>query len=96
MIHYGPLFGLTRRVPTMAVKNHVRIVFGWLHLYGAALLCGVGLTMSLFIASLAFKQTVVDTLFNDRLGIIVGSLLSGVSGYMVLHFAIRKDVAQET
>ena len=41
MIHYGPLFGLTRRVPTMAVKNHVRIVFGWLHLYGAALLCGV-------------------------------------------------------
>jgi hypothetical protein len=28
MIHYGPLFGLTRRVPTMAVKNHVRIVFG--------------------------------------------------------------------
>ena len=70
--------------------------FGWLHLYGAALLCGVGFTMSLFIASLAFEQTVVDTLFNDRLGIIVGSLLSGVAGYMVLRLAIRKDVAQET
>ena len=80
----------------MAVKNHVHIVFGWLHPYGAALLCGVGFTMSLFIASLAFEQTVVDTLFNDRLGIIVGSLLSGVAGYMVLRLAIRKDVAQET
>lgn len=56
----------------------------WLHLYGMALLCGVGFTMSLFIGSLAFENTGVNLLFDERLGIIVGSLLSGVCGYLVL------------
>ena len=56
----------------------------WWGLYGAALLCGVGFTMSLFIGSLAFEATGVDLLFDERLGIIIGSLLSGVSGYLLL------------
>ena len=56
----------------------------WVHIYGTALLCGVGFTMSLFIASLAFEATGVDLLFDERLGIIVGSLLSGACGYFVL------------
>ncbi len=46
----------------------------WLHIYGVALLCGVGYTMSLFIGSLAFENTGVNLLFDERLGIIVGSL----------------------
>jgi NhaA family Na+:H+ antiporter len=56
----------------------------WRHLYGAGLLCGVGFTMSLFIGSLAFENTGVNLLFDERLGIIVGSLLSGTCGYLVL------------
>lgn len=56
----------------------------WIHIYGAALLCGVGFTMSLFIASLAFENTGVNLLFDERLGIIAGSLLSGTFGYFVL------------
>lgn len=56
----------------------------WLHIYGVALLCGVGFTMSLFISSLAFENTAVDLLFDERLGIIVGSLLSAAGGYFVL------------
>ena len=56
----------------------------WKAVYGASLLCGVGFTMSLFIGSLAFEQTHVDIIFDERLGILLGSLLSGVAGYLVL------------
>ena len=61
---------------------------GWASIYGVALLCGVGFTMSLFIGSLAFEQTGVDLLFDERLGIIIGSLLSGAAGYMVLRASL--------
>jgi NhaA family Na+:H+ antiporter len=57
----------------------------WISLYGLACLCGIGFTMSLFIGSLAFDQTVKQLVFDERLGIIVGSLLSGLSGMLILH-----------
>lgn len=60
----------------------------WLALYGTAALCGIGFTMSLFIGSLAFEETGVNLLFDERLGIIVGSLASGALGYLVLRFAL--------
>ena len=60
----------------------------WLNLYGLALLCGVGFTMSLFIGSLAFENTGVNLLFDERLGIIVGSMLSGACGYFVLRASL--------
>ena len=60
----------------------------WLALYGTAALCGIGFTMSLFIGSLAFEETGVNLLFDDRLGIIIGSLASGALGYLVLRFAL--------
>ena len=63
----------------------------WSLLYGIALLCGVGFTMSLFIGSLAFEQTGVNQFFDERLGIIIGSLLSGVCGYVVLRYATNKN-----
>jgi NhaA family Na+:H+ antiporter len=61
---------------------------GWLSIYGVALLCGVGFTMSLFIGSLAFEETGVNLLFDERLGIIIGSLLSGAAGYLVLRASL--------
>lgn len=60
----------------------------WLSLYGTAMLCGVGFTMSLFIGSLAFESTGIDRIFDERLGIIVGSLISGLFGYLVLRRAL--------
>ena len=63
----------------------------WLSLYGAALLCGVGFTMSLFIGSLAFEQTGSINLFDERLGIIAGSIICGVGGFIVLRFSLSKD-----
>jgi NhaA family Na+:H+ antiporter len=63
---------------------------GWGALYGVALLCGVGFTMSLFIGSLAFEHSQVDRLFDERLGIIAGSLVSGLAGYLVLHRSLKR------
>ena len=59
----------------------------WMQLYGVSLLCGIGFTMSLFISSLAFEQGGPDFAIDDRLGILIGSILSGVSGYLILRFA---------
>jgi NhaA family Na+:H+ antiporter len=61
----------------------------WSQIYGTALLCGVGFTMSLFIGSLAFEETGVNLLFDERLGIIAGSVLSGICGYSVLRMTLR-------
>jgi NhaA family Na+:H+ antiporter len=63
----------------------------WTSLYGTAALCGVGFTMSLFIGSLAFEETGVNLLFDERLGIILGSLASGIVGYMVLTVSLRSN-----
>jgi len=54
-------------------------------LYGTAALCGVGFTMSLFIGSLAFEETGFNMIFDERLGILIGSLASGIVGYWVLN-----------
>jgi NhaA family Na+:H+ antiporter len=65
----------------------------WGSLYGVSILCGVGFTMSLFVGSLAFGNVTFDAsaVFDERLGIIVGSLLSGILGYVVLHLALPKS-----
>ena len=61
------------------------------HVYGAAVLCGIGFTMSLFIGMLAFENAGGgEVVLTDRLGILAGSLLSAVVGYVVLHFALPR------
>src|SRR5512139_301684 len=54
----------------------------WSQVYGMAVLTGIGFTMSLFVASLAFPAAPGGGL--DRLGVLLGSLLSGVAGYLLL------------
>ena len=67
----------------------------WLHMYGVALLCGIGFTMSLFISSLAFQQGEQVVPVDDRLGILIGSLVSGIFGYLVLRMANGKAPAND-
>ncbi len=68
---------------------------GWTHVYGLALLCGVGFTMSLFIGSLAFEGGGgPDYAIDDRIGILAGSMLSAVGGIAVLLGACRKKVSK--
>jgi NhaA family Na+:H+ antiporter len=68
----------------------------WGNLYGVSLLCGVGFTMSLFIGSLAFESTQQNLLFDERLGIIIGSILSAVTGALVLHLTLAKPGTKQS
>ncbi len=61
----------------------------WMQLYGVALLTGIGFTMSLFVDTLAYNDTVQFN-YADKLAILLGSLFSAVVGYIVLKLATSK------
>lgn len=63
----------------------------WLHVYGVALLTGIGFTMSLFIGSLAFADPAQAA--QVRIGVLGGSFLSGLAGYLVLRHASGRERA---
>jgi len=60
-------------------------------LFGVAALCGIGFTMSLFIGGLAFEHIgtgdAANYLMNHRIGILTGSLVAGIIGYLILKLA---------
>lgn len=60
----------------------------WLQLYGVSVMCGIGFTMSLFIGSLAFNSELLMT--ETRLGVLLGSVCSGILGYCILAYAARR------
>ena len=69
----------------------------WTSLYGVALLTGIGFTMSLFIGSLAFEHHDLPANVDERFGILLGSLLSAVCGYLVLRYHLKpKPTSQAT
>ena len=59
----------------------------WLHVYGIALCCGIGFTMSLFVNLLAFPPGHAQEM--AKIGIFIGSILSGICGYIVLRFVAK-------
>lgn len=59
----------------------------WSQMYGVAILTGIGFTMSLFIGTLAFGDNLRAA--EVRLGVLAGSILSGVIGYLVLRYMAR-------
>jgi NhaA family Na+:H+ antiporter len=54
----------------------------WRHIFGASCLCGIGFTMSLFIAGLAFGKS--ELLELAKIGILTGSILAGIAGAVIL------------
>lgn len=61
----------------------------WTMLYGVSVLTGIGFTMSLFVDTLAYNDTKMFH-FADKLAILLGSLFSGIMGYLVLKMAAKK------
>jgi NhaA family Na+:H+ antiporter len=99
-LFFGKQFGIFAAI-WMAIRTGLAPPLrhtSWRQLYGASVLCGIGFTMSLFIGALAFPgdPALVD---QAKVGIIAGSLLSAVVGYLVLRFSrpvasSREDIGE--
>lgn len=65
----------------------------WRHMYGAALLAGVGFTMSLFIAELAFEDR--GFIIQAKIGVFLASIICGIAGYLVLRKTTETPNSEE-
>ncbi|NHJ39147.1 MAG: Na+/H+ antiporter NhaA [Asgard group archaeon] len=63
--------------------------FNWLHIIGMSFLMGIGFTMASFLASLSFSDN-FELLSISKLAILLGSLFSGIIGYLILRKTTRK------
>ena len=62
----------------------------WSSVFGVAILCGIGFTMSLFIANLAFAESAPVLAVGAVVGILAASLVAAVAGYLVLAIALAR------
>jgi NhaA family Na+:H+ antiporter len=91
-VAWGILAGLVVGKPlgiTLATGVAVRLGLAhlptgttWRQIVGVACLGGIGFTMSLFIAGLAFGEG--DVLATAKIGILAASVLAGVAGWLIL------------
>lgn len=65
----------------------------WSHIYGVAVLCGIGFTMSLFIGSLAVETQGDRYQASVRIGVIAGSMVSALVGYLFLRYVAPSAMA---
>ncbi len=63
-------------------------------LLGVSVLSGIGFTMSLFIGTLAFEESVADYNVSVRIGVLGASILAAIIGFVILQFSLPK-VAEE-
>lgn len=68
----------------------------WAQLLGVSAACGIGFTMSLFIAGLAFEHGSGAYFQGDRLGILLGSILSALIAYVVLQLSLPKEKGNQS
>ncbi|MBR8537677.1 Na+/H+ antiporter NhaA [Carboxylicivirga sediminis] len=62
----------------------------WMSFLGLGFLGGIGFTMSIFIASLGFKES-AELLNQAKIGIFVGSIVAGLFGFYLLKYSLKKD-----
>jgi NhaA family Na+:H+ antiporter len=60
----------------------------WTALLGVSLLCGIGFTMSLFVANLAFGDAAPQQAISAVIGVLIGSILAAVLGYLLLRLTL--------
>jgi NhaA family Na+:H+ antiporter len=66
----------------------------WRQVYGMSVLAGIGFTMSLFVASLAFDNSAL--LSAAKMGILAASLIAGIAGWTLLWDATRTTTTAVT
>jgi len=66
----------------------------WAHIYGLSCLAGIGFTMSLFIGGLSFSDA--EMMNQVRLGVLSGSIISAILGYVVLMATTSKPAVDAT
>lgn len=87
----GKLVGIFGAVLLLVKTGIVGLPAGasWPQMLGTTLLCGIGFTMSLFISLLAFDDVLLQN--EAKIGILIGSLVAGLAGFIVLRFSKRAD-----
>lgn len=91
-ITLGLLFGKQLGVFSfawLAVKAKIAALpndISWNQLYGMAIICGIGFTMSIFIGNLAYTAISPELVELNKLGVLVGSTVSALLGYLFLRF----------
>lgn len=81
----GKFLGISLICHLMVALKWAKLPVGstWMHLYGVAMLAGVGFTMSLFITELAFGGNEAS-IQASKIGILIASVLAGLIGYYIL------------
>jgi NhaA family Na+:H+ antiporter len=89
-LFFGKQIGIMLLTAICVLINICKLPKGvsWSQYYAMSLITGIGFTMSLFIGTLAFDN--IDNQTYVRLGVIAGSLLSGISGYILLRVTCKK------
>ena len=66
----------------------------WKSFAGICMLCGIGFTVSMFMATLSYPSAHVDLLNDAKLGILCGTIASAAVGCLMLHFFLPKEKPQ--
>lgn len=77
----------------LAIKSRIAVMpsgMNWKNIAGISLLGGIGFTVSLFIANLSFASGYPELLNQAKFGVLLGTVLSGLSGYLVLNAVLPK------
>jgi len=103
-LFWGILMGLVLGKPigvlsvtAIAIKTKLFIKpdnVNWYHILGISFLRGIGFTMSIFLAGLAFSSN-LELLTISKIAILVGSLISGIIGFVFLKFSVKKSKSKD-
>lgn len=79
----------------LAVKSKIAALpsgLTWQHIYGMAIICGIGFTMSIFIANLAYKTSGHEYIVVSKLGVLLGSTISAIWGFLYLRRVLYQKI----
>ena len=92
----GKSIGITSFIAVAALAGLVRLPreISWMQVLGVAFACGIGFTMSLFIAGLALEHGSGEYFNQARLGVLLGSAIAALLGGLALHLSLGRRGAK--